>query len=116
MGLYDVNVSCTLTDIMKIINNKYAIVDDTLIVFQLSSEVLDMLRTDYKGKFNGITIAHLPVETGVNQYYQDLSALIKYIIFFFYVFCFFMCCSVIAFSIIVSYNEPLPFIMSHCQL
>ena len=82
MGLYDVNVSCTLTHIMKIINNKYAIVDDTLIVFQLSSEVLDMIKTDYKGKFNGITIAHIPVETGVKQYYQDLSALIKYIIFY----------------------------------
>ena len=82
MGIYDVNVSCTLTDIMKIINNKYAIVDDTLIVFQLSSEVLDMIKTDYKGKFNGITIAHIPVETGVNQYYQDLSALIKHIIFY----------------------------------
>jgi hypothetical protein len=41
-----------------------------------------MLKTDYKGKFNGITIAHIPVETGVKQYYQDLSALIKYIIFY----------------------------------
>lgn len=82
MGMYDVSVSCTLTDIMKIINNKYAIVDDTLIIFQLSSEVLDMIKTDYKGKFNGITIVHIPVETGVKQYYQDLSDLIKYIIFY----------------------------------
>ena len=81
MHIHDVEVSTSAPDFFKVIENRYILVNDTLLVYQLDERVIDLLDTTLKGQVNGINICQVPTEIGSQAYYDYASELIKYIIF-----------------------------------
>ena len=79
--LHDVTITTDPGDFFKVYQNKYILVNDTLIIYQLDSRVISLLDGELKGKVNGINVLHIPIEGGVSAYKKSCAELIKYIIF-----------------------------------
>lgn len=81
LHLHDVEVTANPSDFFQVIDGRYILCNDTLIVYQLDHRVIDLLKGDLYGKVNGLNIIHIPIESGLTQYSADIAELIKYIIF-----------------------------------
>jgi hypothetical protein len=82
MLLGDIKVTSTNDAMLHVIAGRYVLSGDTLIIFQLDSKVIELLKNDLYGKINGIVIIHIQTESSLSQFKQDLTDLLKYIIFY----------------------------------
>lgn len=64
----------------QVLHDKYIMMGDAILVFQLDSDFKELMQGELNGKINSVTICHIPVESGIQQYYKDLSDLLDYII------------------------------------
>jgi hypothetical protein len=81
MHVHDVVVSATPSDFFKVYENRYVLCNDTLVVYQLDSRVIDLLSGELNGVVNGINVLHVPIECGLSAYKSACKQLIEYIIF-----------------------------------
>ena len=81
LHLHDVEVSTSAPDFFKVIDDRYILCNDTLIVYQLDHRLIDLLEGELNGIVNGINVCHMTIESGVQQYYEDCKELINYVIF-----------------------------------
>lgn len=79
--IYDLEISSSNHDLFLPINNRYILYKDSLFIFRLDEDILNTMKTTLKNKVNSIMLFHIPIESGIHKYYDDLCNLLKYIIF-----------------------------------
>lgn len=79
---YSLSIDAPDQSAFKVINGKYIACGDALQVYYLDDTLIPYLKGDGNGKYNSITIYHIPIETGAEEYYKNLCELIKYIIYY----------------------------------
>ena len=81
MGHINDCIVTTSDPFFKPVQERYVVCNDTLIVYQLDSRVIDLLEGELNGKINGINVCNIVYEMGTDAYYEACCELIKYIIF-----------------------------------
>lgn len=82
MSIEDIVTTSTSKDVFLAIDGRNIVMEDNLIIFQLDHRIIDLMKKDLHDRINSIIVLHLPIESGLAQYKNDLGELIDYIIYY----------------------------------
>lgn len=82
MYFKNIIVECPAKDAIEVYRDNILLINgDSLLAFQLTDDIKDLMENELKDKINSISITHLLIEEGITVYKDRLRDLIDYIIF-----------------------------------